>query len=629
MLPLLALLPALASASALPPTLEHRVSKGRYCIDWTDQGIHALGWKSDTDANGTPDAIDSIATMVGDAWTLLQDSLRFEKPPLDTAASCSLRVVLMDLYDPAKTSGQALGLTVGTPAGKVQVLLDNDRSPTGTAPTGTSQFWGPAMRSVVYHEMFHAFTTKFWSRDSSAIVAAEQSAQWFANTRQSYNDYHIKTETGNTVTRSLFEMGFLYGNWYWMEHLERTQGTKVVLDWIQHRIAVKTSVPVRVRDDSVFLSWFAGRGVSLEAWLDLFAADEALLLAGRPSERMPRASSNFSFPWSAMARAATLDTRGSAKRTYRLPPLSWLALESPRSWMRYGGQRLIVDPSGSPGRVRIVLIDHDSTKGTWTSSLKTLSAGAGPDTLVPPSGTTDRFVSIHSGADSIVVGISSATASTGCRLQVASILAGDRDLKGILDDGDLATSLEAPPNTPILVDLGVQKSFHVIDLGWKTALQTLGVYTITTSEDSLEWTPTIDFCPFNCMGRDWYMDSPRSIYAQWVKLTPQFYTGISYPLAEIALWDHTKSVTCLIEPTGTTKRIRAPEVRLHARAGEAILEAPMEGKLEWRSLDGRLVATFPTQPGKSTLGSPNPGAMLIATWTGASGRSSVRVPPAR
>ena len=567
--------------------------------------------------------------MVDDAWTLLHDSLRFEKPPLDTTTSCSLRVVLMDLYDPKKTSGQALGLAEGTATGKLRILLDNDRSPSGTVPSGSYTFWGPAIRSVIYHEMFHVFTWKLWSRDSSAIVAAEQSAQWFANTRQSYNDMLILKETGNTVYRSLFEKDYKYGHWYWMEHLERTQGTKVVLDWIHHRIAVQTSVPRRVRDDSVFISWFAGRGESLEDWLDEFSMEEAFLLAGRPSAGMPRASSNFSFPRSAMARAASLDTRESDKRTFRLPPLSWLALESPRSWLRYGGQRLIIDPSMSQGRVRVVLIDHDSAKGTWTSSLKTLSAGGGPDTLIPPAGTTNRFVSLHSGADSIVVGISSATASTACRLQVSSIIAGDQDLKGILDDGDLATSLEAPPNAPILVDLGVQKSFHVIDLGWKTALQTLGVYTITTSEDSLEWTNTIAFCPFNCMGRAWYMDSPRSIYAQWVKLTPQFYSGISYPLSEIALWDHTNSVTCLIEPTGTARRTRAPEVRLHARAGKVILDASMKGRLEWRMLDGRQVTTVPTQPGKTTLVSPNPGAMLIATWAGASGRSSVRVPPAR
>lgn len=616
-------------AAAMPslalPTFEHRDTRGRFCVDWTETGIHALGWSADADANGRPDAIDSILQAASDAWDRL-DSFKLKRPFLDSSApTCSLRIAMLDLYDPTLTD-QRLGLTSQSGTSPTQLLLDNDMSASGTAPTGTATFSGMMMRNIIYHEMTHAFTIPLWYvRDSSASMAAELVAQWFANTRGTMVDGHITTDSGDATRRSLFDRRYRYSNWYWLELLENTYGTSAVLDWIDFRTKASPSLVgiwSEAREDSLLVAWFDRKALPLSKWTGLLADNEAYLLAGIASSAIPLSSSAFKSKRSGLAHSMTLDTRGRPETTIHMPPFSWFSTESPRDWIVQGGQRLLVDPSASKARVLVRTLDYDSITTKWTLEGRTFEPGSAPDTLTPPARTTHRFLSVHAGSDSATVRIASVASSRICRLHVASITAGGKRLP-VLDDGDLSTFVEVP-NATIMVDFGQPKPFNGMDLGWRVPPWLLNPFQIEYSDDSLTWTSmTIPLS--NCYERSWYTDG-FSVSAQWVRFRPTLVGTTPLPLSEIAFWG--SLVGCMFEPTAISREASRP-ASLASGFGKAILDAPSAGVLEWRTIEGRLVASVNTAPGRSSLRAPLPGAMLIASWVGPSSRITVRILPER
>lgn len=608
------------------PALDQRYVHGKFCVEWTTTGKHAVGWSADADANGRPDMIDSVIFDLEGAWKVLSDSFRLPVPTLDASSNCSLKISIYDLSSTESEHSDALGLALIPLEGPVSMRLDNNMDSSRSAETmSASPIPGGRLRSVVYHESMHWFSSGQIRTNTAGLQPSEQIAQWFSNTRSGYVDNHLTTDTGSHVYRSLLDPAFRYSMWYWLEDIESRQGTSAVLDWIAFRMDAASKLPSdssKFREDSLVLAWFRHRGMDIDEWARDFNNELGLFLAGQPSATMPQASSIFSGTDARTTLATSLDVSGATTRIFSLPSLTWIAFYQPRNWIGLAGQELSIRSLRPPAEnpVFVHVLAYDSVQKSYRR--ESLRLGSDPAPLSKGNTDWSRFVTVFAGSAGGEFEISSRMTGPACRLHPTRLVVDDT-ARPVLDDGDLATRMNYRDNAKILLDLGSVVPLVGFDALWSGMAIGFGYNTLELSSDQTTWTPiTIDL--FNSLGSNWYTTFSETP-ARWVRFKAAKAFGDEMKLQEIAVWRSGSSCAQAIgvKPVALSR----PEGFLRPVPGGLELRTQRVGRLDWISLDGRVVGTETYAAGTWRIRAPHGTRARLALWTAGPDRWTAKLQP--
>ena len=570
--------------------------------------------------------IDSVVISLESAWTMLSDSLRLPVPTLDTSSNCSLRVSIYDLKSAESGPPNAVGLATIPLEGPVSMHIDNNLDSSRSAETmSVNPIPGGELRSVLYHESMHWFSSGQIGMNPAGLQPREQIAQWFSNTRSGYVDNHLTSDTGAQVSRSLFDPAFRYSLWYWLEDIENRHGTSAVLDWIAFRADAASKLSSdssKVREDSLVSAWFRRRGMDIDEWARDFNNELGLFLAGQPSATMPKASSIFSGTDARTTLTTSLDVSGTTAKTFLLPPLTWIALYQPRHWIGLAGQELSIRSLRSPAEnpVFVHVLAYDSVQRTYRR--ESLRLGNDPAPLSQGNTDWSRFVTIFTGSAGGEFEISSRLTGSACRHHPTRVVVDDT-ARPVLDDGDLATRMNYRENSEILLDLGSLVPLVGFDALWTTLAIGFGNNTLELSIDQTTWTP-ITIAPFTSLGSNWYTTFSETP-ARWVRFKAANALGDTMALQEIAVW---RSGSSCAEAIGVKPVVASrPEGFLRPVPGGLELRTRQAGRLDWISLDGRVVGTESYAAGTWRIRAPQGTRARLALWTAGPDRWTAKLQP--
>lgn len=233
-----------------------------FLIDYELTGEHAIAVDIDSDNNGHPDYVDSIASYAAEAWTIITDTLNFPPPlPHDTTSSKYV-IKVRDVYTIDNTLDQALGNCMRSANGCSEVFVENDfiygsNRDSAYASQKSDGLWRsinsvtnpfPYLKMVVFHELFHA--TQVFYLKLSFTPLTETAAVWFQNrwasdSTMGYGSIFIKN-----LEMGWFDSASQYFNFPYLWYAEEKLGRGFIKAYHEYRGSTIPDKPGNLQQES-------------------------------------------------------------------------------------------------------------------------------------------------------------------------------------------------------------------------------------------------------------------------------------------------------------------------------------------------------------------------------------------
>jgi len=324
------LLCLIGTSIAQTPYSQKMLRTSHVVVYFDTTGSNAPGLMTDSDKNGTPDYIDSIAIHAEGYWTEVVAGMGVTAPAYDANRYPAYPIFVADIPATATMRQYGYNEVVTYPASRV--VIENDfRYNNGTDSSISQQPDGNGgyvmvglpshpftlLKGIVYHELTHAVQRNYVTNPEFGSIWGEKVTTWMENRTLgargiASHEMEFTTSLDEDFLRSTSHSA-RYGQSRFLEVLAREAGPTAVLDVFKTRKRWVDSLGTTVVDNPAFETAFfqsilQRHGLSWDRFLlayseqlarlflvrgSLFPADEQFFIAGN----YPDSHLMMSLPW--------------------------------------------------------------------------------------------------------------------------------------------------------------------------------------------------------------------------------------------------------------------------------------------------------------------------------------------